>query len=147
MNDQTTLYKLYNSTDELLYAGITSRKLRRFYEHAERFWWPEVSRIELNHFEDRFAAAAAEIETIRSLQPKYNLVRYDKPEPFVRPRFKTAEDSVLEFVQTAKAARRKDILNAVLDYGQATVDTALSRLIKKGKLFQTRRGEYRLCPK
>jgi predicted GIY-YIG superfamily endonuclease len=75
LRSPTTLYRLYNSQDRLLYIGIAGNPGRRFQQHrGDKPWWGEVSRTELEHYADRDQAAAAELEAIRDEKPLYNVV-------------------------------------------------------------------------
>lgn len=71
----TTLYRLFDADDALLYVGIAGNPGRRFEQHAKaKLWWREVSRIEVEHFADRAEALAAERLAIRDERPLYNIV-------------------------------------------------------------------------
>lgn len=71
----TTLYRAKSDLGELLYVGITAAGLARFREHAEQKpWWQDVAVVELEHHDTREAAAAAEVEAIRTECPRYNII-------------------------------------------------------------------------
>lgn len=70
---RTTLYRLYDSDDALLYIGIASNPGTRFEQHASaKMWWGDVATIRLEHFDDRSTAALAEGLAINAEQPLYN---------------------------------------------------------------------------
>lgn len=72
-DDDHWLYSAYDANGVLLYVGITSTGLRRHREHGrEQAWWPEVARIDVEHFATRAEVLKAESERIASLQPPYN---------------------------------------------------------------------------
>lgn len=76
----TTLYRFYNSADELLYIGIAGNPGRRFSEHAKtKPWWPQVARSTMEHHSSRGAALAAEERAIRTERPLHNVVHNRAP--------------------------------------------------------------------
>lgn len=71
----TTLYRLYNAADELLYVGIAGNPGRRFEQHRkDKPWWGDVATTRLQHFSTREEAMAAELEAIRTENPTHNIV-------------------------------------------------------------------------
>ena len=71
--ERTGLYRLYSAEGNLLYVGITSDPARRFSQHAgEKKWWPQVVRRDVEWYETRDGALAAEEAAIRSKQPVWN---------------------------------------------------------------------------
>jgi hypothetical protein len=70
----TTLYRMFDVSQNLLYVGISARPLLgRLKEHgAAKSWWPEVAYLTVEHFPTRAEAAAAEVRAIRTEHPKYN---------------------------------------------------------------------------
>lgn len=71
----TTLYRLYNDTDELLYVGISERWTRRLGQHrASKPWWAEVAKVHLETIPDRHCAERAEIAAIQVEKPRHNVV-------------------------------------------------------------------------
>lgn len=89
---KTYLYKLYSSTDDLLYVGIAGNIDQRLSNHkAVKTWWTEVDHIELRLFDFREQADQAETECIRTDHPKYNEVlkppyKIEKLEAVLRPK-------------------------------------------------------------
>ena len=77
MNDGwTTLYRFHDEQDGLLYVGIAGNSARRFQVQAvTKEWWRQVDWIHVGHCRTRLEAAAAEIEAIRTEQPKYNVAQ------------------------------------------------------------------------
>lgn len=69
---RTALYRLFNSADELLYAGITLDPSVRFRAHFGRTWWPEVVKSTLEWWPSLEAAAAAEKRVIETERPIHN---------------------------------------------------------------------------
>lgn len=71
----TTLYRLFDADDRLLYVGIAGNPGRRFQQHASsKAWWGEVDHVELAHCADREAAGIAERHAIITERPRYNIV-------------------------------------------------------------------------
>ena len=67
------LYRFYDRTDVLLYVGITMDLPKRFKQHRQaKPWWLAVTRVDVDHFESRRAALAAEKAAIRDESPLYN---------------------------------------------------------------------------
>lgn len=72
---RTTLYRFYDVADRLLYVGITGRHVVRWVQHSgDKQWWPEVSRVSVEHHPDRQSALDAERAAIQSESPAYNVV-------------------------------------------------------------------------
>lgn len=74
MTEPTTLYRLYNDNDRLLYVGIARNWARRAVQHSEqKSWWPEVARTALETHPTRDAALDAEREAIKTEHPIHNV--------------------------------------------------------------------------
>jgi prevent-host-death family protein len=70
---RTALYRLYDDAEVLLYIGISHQPEVRFEQHAKlKDWWPQVTRRDVQWFDDRPSAAAAEAAAIRSEDPEHN---------------------------------------------------------------------------
>ena len=70
----TTLYRLYDAADALLYVGITGNLEVRFATHASlKPWWPEVGRRTVELYATRTSAAEAELEAIGLERPLHNV--------------------------------------------------------------------------
>lgn len=75
MNRATSLYRYFDTSGQLLYVGITSRRTGRSLQHAmEKSWWSEVTRCEWQHFATREQAAEAERQAIRDEHPRHNVI-------------------------------------------------------------------------
>ncbi|OBS01887.1 hypothetical protein A9W98_18060 [Mycobacterium gordonae] len=67
------LYRFYSQTGQLLYVGITNDPHQRFAAHGiEKPWWPRVADIKIERLNSREELAAAELEAIRTENPRYN---------------------------------------------------------------------------
>lgn len=72
-NAPTSLYLYYDRFDVLLYVGITSRGMKRNFEHnADKEWWQYVARQEVKHLPSRAEAQRIERELIIGLRPPFN---------------------------------------------------------------------------
>jgi predicted GIY-YIG superfamily endonuclease len=71
----TTLYRLYDEADNLLYIGIAGNPGRRFEQHrGEKPWWGEVARTTLTHYATRQEALYAELSAINTEHPRHNII-------------------------------------------------------------------------
>lgn len=74
------LYRAFDG-DELLYVGIAYSVGRRLAQHQESApWWHRLTRVEVQTYESRGAALAAETLAIRTEYPKYNIKNKSRPE-------------------------------------------------------------------
>lgn len=91
---KTYLYRLYNSSDELLYVGITKDLFSRLSAHRDsKSWWSEVDYYSVKEFRTREEAEALEASLIATAEPEYNQIPGIKPkdselpsEPRTRPK-------------------------------------------------------------
>jgi predicted GIY-YIG superfamily endonuclease len=74
MTEPTDLYRLYNVNDTLLYVGISYSAIARMVQHkAEKPWFDQVVRIEIEKFLYRDGAAKAEERAIKYEKPLHNI--------------------------------------------------------------------------
>lgn len=70
---RTALYRLYDESGGLLYVGITSNPEARFAKHkADKRWWPCVARKDVEWYDKRANALAAEELAIKVKDPRFN---------------------------------------------------------------------------
>ncbi len=70
----TALYRHFDRWDTLLYVGISSDITYRIYQHEREASWANlITRIDVEHFDTREQALAAEAVAIRQEQPVYNI--------------------------------------------------------------------------
>lgn len=75
MNDTTTLYRLFDKDDALLYVGIARTWQSRMLQHAaDKDWWHDVARIDVIAHPTRDAALEAERLTIMTEGPRHNIM-------------------------------------------------------------------------
>lgn len=68
------LYRAYDENFALLYVGITANPGVRLRKHSEqKWWWGNVSQIQMQHFNSRDALEAAERKAIASESPVFNV--------------------------------------------------------------------------
>ncbi|MEV6833504.1 GIY-YIG nuclease family protein [Streptomyces sp. NPDC051133] len=70
----TCLYRLYDASGRLLYAGITASIARRWKEHRTEHsgWWPQVTERRVVWYLERGHAWYAEREAVREELPLHN---------------------------------------------------------------------------
>lgn len=70
------VYLCYDTTDRLLYVGVTSRGFARFTNEHSKYsgWWGDVARIDVRHLPTRDAALDLEMALIMELDPLHNTV-------------------------------------------------------------------------
>lgn len=74
MSDRTYLYRFYDEWFSLLYVGITSGIVSRFEDHMKsKSWWDEARHIDIERYDTRAAALAAEKRAIRRESPLHNI--------------------------------------------------------------------------
>lgn len=117
------LYRHYDGSGNLLYVGISYSVLKRLSEHSNKaFWFPQIRRIEIEHYTDRKAAVIAERRAIDTENPKYNLARPNikKPKPVqyekieliiakIREENRRAEPQELESIREALGHTKRSL--------------------------------------
>jgi predicted GIY-YIG superfamily endonuclease len=77
---RTALYRHFDKTGALLYVGIAVDPRKRESAHRSGSEWaPKIHRIELEWFDNRHAARAAERAAIATERPKFNILHQGKP--------------------------------------------------------------------
>lgn len=73
-NEPTSLYRLYDAADQLLYVGIAVRPDCRWEQHAsDKAWWHQVTRKTVEWHENRASALAAEAQATAEEKPLYDM--------------------------------------------------------------------------
>jgi excinuclease UvrABC nuclease subunit len=70
----TTLYRLFDEDDSLIYVGVSVDIMHRLHQHRQKWWWPEVANASFEHFPNRREAEEREREVIEEEAPFYNVV-------------------------------------------------------------------------
>ncbi|MFJ9434547.1 GIY-YIG nuclease family protein [Streptomyces sp. NPDC101490] len=82
----TSVYRLYDEIDALLYIGMTSTPATRWQEHRkEMLWWPEVSEKRFTWYDNRIDAWDAERQAIHQEAPRYNKSTSPDRVPYLPP--------------------------------------------------------------
>lgn len=72
---KTYVYRLWDAQKELLYVGISKSLMTRIDQHAKgKSWADEIDSVTAKAYASRDAARAAEIQAIRSENPKHNIM-------------------------------------------------------------------------
>lgn len=75
------LYRFFDSSNTLLYIGITNNIPHRLRSHSElQPWWEEVASATMEHYPDRDALEEAERSAIRTERPRHNKAYADRRE-------------------------------------------------------------------
>ena len=73
-NKPTTLYRYFNSSNELLYVGISKSPMQRLEEHKYRAaWFESAESVKFEKFDTRDAALKAESIAIKNENPIFNI--------------------------------------------------------------------------
>lgn len=110
----TSVYLLWDEHKQVIYVGITKRRMHRMSQHSMKEWWTEVRGARFLHYESLRAAQAAEKRLIRELRPRYN-VHFNKPkvsDPF---------EEAVEELASAFAARRAESMNVEGPYKRPAI--------------------------
>jgi hypothetical protein len=74
INKKTFLYRHFSKDGELLYVGISLYALNRLGQHAKHSsWFERISKVTIEHFENRAWALEAEKSAIINEKPYYNI--------------------------------------------------------------------------
>lgn len=116
---RTALYRLYDEAGVLLYIGISHQPDVRFEQHSKvKDWWPQVARREVQWFDDRPSAAAAEADAIRTEDPEHNGT-YSPRRKRCTIRDTVAEDGLREVSLSLARPRLTEIVRGVEHGGQS----------------------------
>jgi hypothetical protein len=70
---KTSLYRLFDESDVLLYVGVTGNLGRRLAQHAvDKAWWEAVATITVKRYPSRDMALAYEAQAILEERPRFN---------------------------------------------------------------------------
>lgn len=68
-----SLYRHFGAGNKLLYVGISHNALHRLYNHmADSEWYPEIVRVDIEHYPSLQSALNAEKQAIKNEGPIYN---------------------------------------------------------------------------
>lgn len=84
---KTQLYRFFDTSDKLLYVGVSISVAIRLQGHKSTAWFGRVSKIIIQTFDTRELALAAEIVAIKAECPEFNVTHNNMgPAPRRRPR-------------------------------------------------------------
>jgi predicted GIY-YIG superfamily endonuclease len=149
--ESTSLYRLFDQDDALLYIGVARRFGTRWHQHAQsKYWWPQVRHQTLEWHPSREAAEAAERAAVKAERPKYNIIfNADAGPRQAMPvsRFLVAARAA------AAAAERGHLIEDLLSPAKAAAFLAISEdglarldLERKGPVCHWVEGEARYDP-
>lgn len=71
-HDGYMVYRIWSKAGDLLYVGCTAHYINRIRQHRTKPWWPEVTRITVEHYLDIYEASDAEQTAIAAEKPLHN---------------------------------------------------------------------------
>lgn len=92
-----TVYRLYDESETLLYAGMSKSLGKRFQAHeASKEWWIGVATIRIERFATRKEARAREHHLILWLRPAHNYIHnfFRQRDPSIKPVARKGERGV-----------------------------------------------------
>jgi hypothetical protein len=128
----TELYRHYGPKDELLYVGVSISTLVRLGQHRDcSEWFNKIKRVEIQQFESREKALAAEREAIEKERPHFNVhhKKLPKDESREAPREESKRNLLRRLVYLHPVYSFQGVKD-VLGIGE----TIIRRLIENGKL-------------
>lgn len=72
---EATVYRMYDADSQLLYVGCTIQWPKRLADHQSKPWWADVTRVELQHFDDHRDALTVEGHAQDAEAPIHNVIR------------------------------------------------------------------------
>jgi excinuclease UvrABC nuclease subunit len=74
VGDPHSVYRFYNADGELLWVGCTANLFSRLLSHRSGSpFHTQIASVQLEHFDSRTEARAAETAYIETLRPAYNI--------------------------------------------------------------------------
>lgn len=126
---KTSLYRHYNSANELLYVGVSLSSLQRLGQHAQHSdWFKSIASMKIEHFETREMALEAERSAIIRERPLHNIHHKKAAEEAQRK----ANDKL-----TAMAQAKKDLTARITYFKPVyTPEAAADALSVNGRLVK-----------
>lgn len=89
----TNLYRHYDSSDKLLYVGISVSAVNRLKEHIDSSkWTSDISTVKIESFPDRNSALLAEKLAIKTEKPIWNIIHNREEKKKIEKKEKSTED-------------------------------------------------------
>ncbi|WP_052432812.1 GIY-YIG nuclease family protein [Streptacidiphilus carbonis] len=128
-DEEVALYRFFDREGQVLYIGICLEPAKRWYSHADRSWWRNVTSYKVTWYPSRSEAALAEGKAIAAERPKHNVV-------FNRGRKRACGSPVLTgIVLNGYGGRRFSALELALESGFSTTSAhnTLRALVAAGR--------------
>jgi DNA-binding transcriptional regulator YhcF (GntR family)/predicted GIY-YIG superfamily endonuclease len=162
--ERTALYRLYDSSNVLLYVGISAKPEARWQQHSYSVlapWWPQVARKELEWFPSRPEAYEAETRAIKEEGPLHNRAMRADHRSFIKWRNSSPEIQWIDRHLNPWSDQMANILRNEIKAGviapgtvmpttrelhyrfgisQQTCGRVLRRLAAEGAIYQRRKG-------
>ena len=88
----TNLYRHYDSSDKLLYVGISVSAVNRLKEHIDSSkWTSDISTVKIESFPDRNSALLAEKLAIKTEKPIWNIIHNREEKKKIEKKEKSIE--------------------------------------------------------
>jgi predicted GIY-YIG superfamily endonuclease len=97
---KTALYRHYNANGDLLYVGVSVSTMKRLAQHKKSPWVHDITRIDIQYFEDREDALKAEKEVIKAEKPLFNKAHKPRPLSLVEEIYELISNSTEEELRT-----------------------------------------------
>jgi excinuclease UvrABC nuclease subunit len=99
-NQLTELYRHFGEDGSLLYVGVSLSTLQRLGQHKDHStWFKKIRRVEIQQFDSREAALAAEREAILAEKPYYNIHHKAKTQLVLPTNQETSRDDLYRMVR------------------------------------------------
>lgn len=122
----TTLYRHFDSNNNLLYIGISLSALNRLGQHKDNsHWFNSISNVTIEKFNTREEALIAEKDSILLEKPLYNKV-YNTIKTYLISYYTLDNDYMEDEVMAYSKSEALDILSEETDYRKVISVTVLN---------------------
>lgn len=129
---RTALYRLFDAQGRLLYVGIAFNPRGRWRGHCStKSWWQQVDRREVEWYDSRSAALAAEGVAIIKERPLYNVAGTEESSPPAPPKLRKARSTAPDLADRELTTAGRRWRRSKAAYQQA--DSELRALVKEGR--------------
>lgn len=134
------VYRHFDKQGNLLYVGCSLSAVHRLSQHSQVSpWFTEIAKIDVEKFNSRDAALAAERQAIQTEKPKYNK-RLTKPPVPPRPAAEASATELLRKITKFEVAYTLQELGKIFNCGPIVI----RNLIAAGKLGSIKLSRNRL---
>ena len=128
---RTYLYRHFDADGGLLYVGVSLNALNRLGQHKDHsHWFDSICRVEIQKFDTRAKALAAETLAIGNERPKHNKHKRFVPEKLTVPQAEASRKELTGWVVEFRLIYTHQEAAAVLNIGTS----AVRKLIQEKKL-------------